>query len=207
MTRVFSSALGGLLLLALTACSERSLEWTEDVKLPDGRIVLLTRYQEFRGLHELGQPPTPSDYWLEFNNPDNRARVRWNGRRDLGTVALLMDQGAPELLMVMWLGGLRPWRCPDPPYLLFRYEAGKWKQIPLTTLRGQKIRPNMTSSPPDARTDIRSHDNHLGWQLAGHVSDEPEPIAYIDFTNLTTQTFGARCQPPFNTLEVKEGRR
>ena len=100
-----------------------------------------------------------------------------------------------------------PWRCPDPPYLLFRYEAGQWKQIPLMTLRGQKIRPNMTSSPRDAGKDIRSHGNHLDWQLAGHVSDALEPIAYIDFTNLTTQTFGTRCQPPFNTLEVKEGRR
>jgi len=206
MIREFAPVLG-VLLLALTACSERSLEWTEDVELPDGRIVLLTRYQEFRGVHEPGQRPTPSDYWLEFDNPDSRARVRWNGRRDLGTVALLMDEGVPELLMTPWLGGLRPWRCPDPPYLLFRYEAGQWKQIPLMTLRGQKIRPNMTSSPRDAGKDIRSHGNHLDWQLAGHVSDALEPIAYIDFTNLTTQTFDTRCQPPFNTLEVKEGRR
>jgi len=144
MIREFAPVLG-VLLLALTACSERSLEWTEDVELPDGRIVLLTRYQEFRGVHEPGQRPTPSDYWLEFDNPDSRARVRWNGRRDLGTVALLMDEGMPELLMTPWLGGLRPWRCPDPPYLLFRYEAGQWKQIPLMALRGQKIRPNMTS--------------------------------------------------------------
>jgi hypothetical protein len=118
-----------------------------------------------------------------------------------------MNNGAPELLMTPWLGGLRLWRCPDPPYLLFHYEAGQWKQVPLTTLRGRKIRPNMTNSPPDAREDIRSHGSHLDWQLAGHVSDALEPIAYIDFTELGTQTFGKRCEPPLNMLEEKAGRR
>ena len=74
-------------------------------------------------------------------------------------------------------------------------------------LSGQKIRPNMTDSPPDARKDIDAHGGHLDWQLAGHVSDELEPIAYIDFTNLQAQTFGKHCTAPFNMMEVKEGRR
>jgi hypothetical protein len=194
-----------VLVLSLSACAT-SLKWAEDVKLPDGRIVTLTRYQEFRGVHELFQPRTPSDFWLEFRNPDNKERVRWNGKRDLTTVALLVEQGTPQLLMRLWFGGVEKWRCPDPPYLLFRYEAGKWTQTPLGELRGRKIRPNMTDSPPDAKADILSHNKHLDWQLAGHVSDALEPVAYIDFTNLGTQTFGIRCNPPFNMMEVKRGR-
>ncbi len=201
-----TSRLPALTLLLLLAGCSGSLKWTEDVMLPDGRIVTLTRHQEFNGPHELGQRDTPSDYWLEFKNPDSNERVRWNGRRELTTVALLMDKGAPELLMSPWFGGMRQWNCPDPAYLLYRHEAGEWKQVPLTTLRGQKIRPNMTDSPPDAREDISAHGNHLDWQLAGHVSDALEPIAYIDFTNLDTQTFGKHCDPPFNMMEVKEGR-
>jgi hypothetical protein len=98
------------------------------VKLPDGRIVTLTRYQEFHGPHELGQRDTPSDYWLEFTNPDNNEHVRWNGRREFGSVALLMDKGAPELLMKPLFGGLYQWNCPDPP--LSRFTSTWTKQSP-----------------------------------------------------------------------------
>ena len=42
--------LAALLLLLAGACSRGSeLEWTEDVKLPDGRVVALKRYTEFKG--------------------------------------------------------------------------------------------------------------------------------------------------------------
>src|SRR5262245_41286285 len=136
--RFVTAFLAVILIPSLAAC-DTSLKWTEDVKLPDGRIVTLTRYQEFRGPTELGQPPTESDYWLEFNNPDNGERVRWNGHRDLDTVALFIDEAMPLLLMTPGLGGAhRTYLCPDPLYLLYRYADGEWKQIPLVTLRGRR---------------------------------------------------------------------
>src|SRR5690349_13643280 len=63
--RFFLPIFAAVLLPSLGACAT-SLKWTEDVKLPDGRIVTLARYQEFRGIRELFQPPTESDYWLQF---------------------------------------------------------------------------------------------------------------------------------------------
>ena len=36
-------------ILPLAACGNGGLKWTEDVLLPDGRTVTLTRYQEFKG--------------------------------------------------------------------------------------------------------------------------------------------------------------
>jgi hypothetical protein len=51
--QVVLASMAAVLLPSFAACAT-SLKWTEGVKLPDGRIVTLTRYQEFRGPHELG---------------------------------------------------------------------------------------------------------------------------------------------------------
>ena len=73
-------------------------------------------------------------------------------------------------------------------------------------MRGRRIRPNMTYGRPDARGEIRAHDNYLYWQLAGGwVPGALEPGGNIDFRELGTQTFEVRCNPPFNTMEEKKG--
>jgi hypothetical protein len=52
-----------LLTISVNACgSDDSLTWTEDVLLPDGRTITLTRYEEFKGWAEPGHPPTGSDH-------------------------------------------------------------------------------------------------------------------------------------------------
>jgi len=202
---IFAGFIAIATLLYLTACSG-SIEWKEDVKLPDGRIITVTRHQEFKGPREFGEPPTESDWWLEFKNPDTGERVRREGHREIFTVALLMDKGAPQLLVRPGLGGaFRTLGCPDPAYLLFQHESGQWKQIPLAVLSGQKLRPNLTISPSDALPDIRAHDHHLDWRLAGHPSDDIQPVDYIDFRNLKEQTFGVHCDKP-NMLKLQEGR-
>jgi hypothetical protein len=112
--------------LVLCACIDRdtSLKWTEDVRLPDGRIVTLTRYQEFKGPHELGETPSASDYWFEFKHPDTGEVVRWQSDRDLATLALMMDGGAPVLLTRPHFGSsMIRYRCPNPPYLLYQFSG------------------------------------------------------------------------------------
>jgi hypothetical protein len=91
-----------LLTTALSACNKSNapLKWTEDVRLPDGRVVTLTRYQEFKGPHELGDTPSESDYWFEFKHPDTGEVVRWQSDRDLETLALMMDGKVPVLLLI-----------------------------------------------------------------------------------------------------------
>jgi hypothetical protein len=65
------------------------------VRLPDGRVVTLKRYQKFGGPHEIGYPSTETDYWLEFKSPVTGKIVRYDGDRNLGTVALMFEHGTP----------------------------------------------------------------------------------------------------------------
>ena len=74
------------LAIALVGCNQA--RWTEDVRLPDGRTITLTRSQDFGGPTEIGQRSTTTKYWLEFSNPDTGERVRWQSDRDLAPVAL-----------------------------------------------------------------------------------------------------------------------
>jgi hypothetical protein len=189
----------GALLASVSGCA-RSLKWTEDVRLPDGRVVTLKRYQKFGGPHEIGDSSTETDYWLEFKSPATGKIVRYAGDRTLGTVALMFEHGTPRLLLTPMYEGLYPHNCPDPPYLLYEFRDGHWQSVPLTLLRGRRIVPNMTYSVSDARTEIESHGNFLAEPESGVFSAGKLNRIVINFEKLSTQVFGARCNPPFNFM-------
>ena len=189
--------------LPIAACTGSSLKWTEDVLLPDGRTVTLTRYQEFKGPSEPFTPPTESFYWFEFKNPDTGQKVRWENDRELVTIALGMDGPVPTLLTAPNFGGRFSYHCPDPPYLSFRYVDGQWMRTPLTELQRKVITPNMTSlSVSKVRPFLEANHHHLS---AADVAAHGLSIftgKVIDLSSLKEQTFGdnARCYPPFNWM-------
>ena len=101
------------------------------------------RYQEFKGPSEPFKPPTASNYRLEFRNPDTGEKVIWEYSRDLATVALSINDKVPELVTTPNYATLR-FRCPDPPYVAFRYIDGQWVRVALTDLARKVFVPNMT---------------------------------------------------------------
>lgn len=191
--------------IILSACSDpnTSLKWVEDVRLPDGRIVTLTRYQEFKGPHELGQPPTESDYWFEFKHPDTGQMIRWESDRDLRTLALMMDGGVPLLLTRPAFGiSMRRYKCPNPPYLLFRFED-VWKQVPIGQIPVKRLRVNMTFGPSDSRKTIESSRYRLTADQTSNSEDNYRPYI-INFSLMTGQDFDyANCDRARNYLIEK----
>ena len=191
----------------LSACSGNgdSLKWTEDVLLPDGRVVTLTRYQEFKGPHEFGREPTESDYWLEFRNPDTGEIIRWQYGRDLGTVALLIDKSAPLLLVKpRWGSSRRDFDCPDPPYFLYRYENSTWKRIDLKELPIKRIKSNVTYAVSDRQADIARGKYRLSVQHTQSAFVLNMQPWVMDFSNMREQTFGhMNCAKQSNYLLVK----
>lgn len=176
--------------------------------LADGRTVTLKRYQEFRGPTELFQPRTESDYWLEFKHPDSGETVRWESDRDLATVALMVDGGRPRLLVSPHFGSsIDRYRCPDPVYFLFELQDGRWKQLPLETLKGRRVVPNVTYSVSSSRRRIEEEGKRLSADNTNEIASRGFEGRAIDFRQLERQTFGTRCFPPFNLmLEPREKR-
>jgi hypothetical protein len=136
----------------LASCGEnRSVRWQEDVLLPDGRALVLRRYQEFKRPSEPFTPNGPSYHWLEFKHPDGGQLIRWEDTGDLGTVALLMKGGVPQLLVAPYYGSsLRDYRCPDPIYLLLEYRNDSWQRQPLDAVAARRLRSNMTFGLSDS---------------------------------------------------------
>lgn len=170
-------------LVLLAACSSGKLAWTEDVRLPDGRVLTLQRWAEFGGgSGHLGDPSIESQQGLEFKHPDTGEVVRWRTRRGTGefrmsidtpvpatfddgpdgiapgflnTIAIWIDDGKPTLLGKPAYGD-DMWRfhCPNPPYLLYEWAAGRWRSKPLNQIGIKGIRANLTTSPLNDRERI-----------------------------------------------------
>lgn len=194
-----------VLTVLLTACDKASspLKWTEDVRLPDGRIVSLMRYQEFKGWRDLGSPPTVSDYWFVFKHPDTGQIVRWQSGRELRTDALMMDGRLPVLLVTPDFSEADRYHCPNPPYLLFRFE-GSWKQVPVEQIPVKRFRVNMTFAPSESRELIESSRYHLTAEQTSNSMHSYRPYI-INFSLMKEQTFDIQsCGRPLNWLVDKQ---
>lgn len=204
--RMRSALSCALLAFAATtaACSDNAdLDWREDVRLPDGRIITLTRHQEFRGAYTLGDTPSESDYWFEFTHPTSGQKIRWQSDRYLSTVALMMGNDEPFLLLTPNFSGDFKYDCPDPAYLLFHYRRnGQWIRVPLEAVPVKRLKANMTTGPKTYRDQIRRQ----GLKLSAEDTERTVGAfrgQYIDFGLMKQQTFErASCGRAPNYLQA-----
>lgn len=179
-----------ILLEFLCGCSSKTLNWTEDVLLPDGRTVTLTRHQEYERRYSW-EAFGNGDYWFEFKNPDTGKPVRWSHDRGLGTVALLVSNAAPYLLTITADGhGMEAYHNPNPPYLLFKFEGAAWTQLTLKEMPIQRLRSNMTDTGFTARERVNGNGHHLSTDITQASVIDTERPWVIDFSLLEEQTFG-----------------
>jgi hypothetical protein len=161
----WSIVLAWACLLTLSACSD-GLKWSEDVRLPDGRVVTLNRQVEFEGpTGGPGGPHTESFQRIEFVSPIDGDTVVWENRRPnamLGVVALWADGRRLRILTAPLYGGDEfKVGCPNPPYLVYEYSSGEWKPLAWNQIPRMAIRANVTTQPLYARALIERSRKHL----------------------------------------------
>jgi hypothetical protein len=203
-------------LLLLAGCGRDDvLEWTEDVRLPDGRVVTLKRMVEFKGPQALGDTPTESFQRLEFRHPETGETVEWESHKEKGylkTVAIWIRQGQPVLLLDPAYGDDKhKFNCPNPPYLLQEYVDKRWENKALSKIGIAEIRSNMTAHPKDQREAIARRKYRL---TAEETSNSyipykgKEPVPYvISFVGASDQTFDVKncfLGPDLDDLILKE---
>lgn len=130
---------------AFAACSGgRTIEWKQEAPLADGRVIVVDRYSE-QGPHsptlnmrmEIGQE-------LAFTHPDTGERIRWRIPDGLQPHMLDFDSGVPYyVLRAYTVADYNRWDCPNPPYLVYRYESGGWYRTPFKKLPAQFVKPNL----------------------------------------------------------------
>lgn len=207
-----------VVIAGVAGCSDNaSLRWTEDVMLPDGPIITLDRYVEFKGgASRPGDPSTESLQKLSFRHPASGATIRWENSATEGllrTIALWIEHDTPVLLTRPAYGGdSRKYKCPNPPYLLLAHVNGRWQLKPLADIGLDRLRSNMTSYVFEDRRRIEEGKHHLTAQQTSDsytYRDGKFRVPYmLVFKGMPAQSFDERnCDYPSlnNLLLTDEG--
>lgn len=125
--------------------------WEEEALLHDGSRIIVERFIQTGGRHELGQKPPIREQSLSFSLPISNERVVWedNFAEDIGSAnfmpMLLEVRQETAYLVVHPMGKLshKKWGQPNPPYVVFQYRDKEWRRIPLEKLPPEFERPNL----------------------------------------------------------------
>ncbi len=173
---------------------QSDLDWTEDVILNDGRIIRLTRHQEFKGPHSLEHPPSASAYWIEFKHPDTGENIRWANEMHLAAVALFIKKGEFWLLTTpKYVSSWDIHNRPIPPYLLYKYEQS-WGMVPLHEAPIKKIKVNLTTDPRLRMAEIKESEGHLSSKKTFETSFRRCSPCIINLEAVKSQTFNSKSK-------------
>lgn len=122
----------------------KDMDWKQEAPLHDGRVIVIDRLSKqgpqdpFLNMRmEIGQE-------LTFTHPDTGERIRWPIPQGLQPYMLDFDGGVPYYVLTAYtIGNYNKWACPNPPYLIYRYERGQWGRIPFEQLPSQFRKPNL----------------------------------------------------------------
>jgi hypothetical protein len=133
------------------------VSWQEEVLLHDGRKIIVERWVDRGGRHEVGQKPPIKEQSLTFTLPSSNQTVSWKveyckevGYADLSPIMLEIVNDTPYLVTdpVACLA-YNKWKRPNPPYIVFRYTNKAWQQIEVKDLPSELKVPNLIISSPD----------------------------------------------------------
>lgn len=161
LTSIFKRLTLGVLLASVPlvgGCGDNTLAWKEEVKLLDGRVITITQKRRYEGVY------TGQDYgsvvreaWLTFKLPEfGNQDITWH--ENLKPRILNLHNGGLYIVGVAPTGlEFDQYGKPRPPYIGFRYQAGKWLRIQFTEI-------------PEAIYDTNLWIENVPPNKSGHVS-------------------------------------
>lgn len=184
----------GLILMLGASMSACSTSWREEVLLHDGSKIIVARYVDRGGRHEIGQRQPIKEQSLSFVLPNTSQRVKWedNYSEDIGMASFLPMQleifnGTPYIVASpMGCLSYNKWGRPNPPYVIFKYDGKAWLRIPLQELPAESEVPNLVISSPDDAAKLASggvvsaekvKEQNTGFQQPEYRTILREPLA------------------------------
>lgn len=165
-------------LLSLTACG-KTIDWKQEVKLHDGRVIVVDRQSNQESMSIPVRGILESWQQISFIHPASGERIVWDLPKGLGLWMLDIEDGKIwTVLKPQSVADYNNWSCPSPPWIVFRWQAGRWQQVSMGELPGVLTTPNT---------------------LAAAASDNP--VSENKFVSV--EKFGgylARLDPEFRTI-------
>lgn len=127
--------LGGFLALPSCAGSEHKT-WKEEVKLNDGRVIVVTQKKRCSIAYTGGNYASciAREAWLAIKLPEFSAQeIVWH--ESLSPLVLNVHSGRLYVVGEPPTGSeFRTYGKPQPPYVGFVFESGQWKRIPFAEI-------------------------------------------------------------------------
>ena len=107
-------------------CSDNTITWTEEVKLQDGRIIIVNQKRRIE------QGKMPRESWLTFTLPGfGDKAIVWH--ESLETQVLNVYKGKLYVVGIPFTEeSFRQYGKPYPEYVPYRYEGKNWIRIPFS---------------------------------------------------------------------------
>lgn len=176
-----------LVAIPLTASCARvnSIKWTEDVLLPDGRTVTLSRYEEFGGRYEPGQSPTTSAWGFEFLHPVSGQTVRFRGNHFFFPLGMFVWNAETYLVLRPWLGGsIFLEGCPKPSYVFAKHSTDSWKRVPYSDVPLRQLTQNMLHGATSYQAKIQERQFRLGVDFLQASGRPVDGLTRIDVSQI-----------------------
>lgn len=138
----------------LSGCSQ-FVEWQEEVKMNDGRVIVVTQRRRCEGGNytaKFGATCVAREAWVTLKIPEiSPDEIVWN--ESLDPMIVNMDRGT------LYIIGLPPhtlefrkYGATNPPYFAFRWKGG-WRRVPYTEIPAPlRIGNMLIESIPKIRT-------------------------------------------------------
>lgn len=175
----------GVLVAACAALPSFPSIWKEEVKLHDGRVMVVRRTQIW-GERTFDGWLSLREHTLVFRPPGADRDITWRSeyreetaQLELLPIALDVVRGAPYVVTRPYrCGAYNRWGRPNPPYVAFRFEADRWQRIPF-----EAIPPEMGKTNLGQRHDEREIAEAAGMGIVPWRTIEREN-AYIQVRDL-----------------------
>lgn len=173
---------------ALVGCGPDVWKWQEEAKLESGQTITVERQVIFGGARlPWENERLQSEYVLRFasaDNPGNTFEYRSIGGLAPGAIAFV--KGTPYVLGVAVRGdAITYYDCPDPRFVIHRYESGRWKRAELRDIPPSFQKMNLALFSENAMSNakrggtaradqIESWNSTLGPRLVGRYAASRE---------------------------------
>lgn len=150
---------GWLVLLAILAvivvfgvqmCTPATYRWKEEVRLHDGRLIVVERTRVMSGSREPFRSATVGKWTLAFENPDKPGKkIAFEAHGGAAPMLLGFIGSVPYVVINPRRGDAQYfYKCPHPPYIFFRYD-GEWKRIELRDFPRELVARNLPNDTPE----------------------------------------------------------
>lgn len=132
----------------------KTIDWKQEAPLRDGRMLIVERRSKL-------SPSNPFDLssrmeieqTLTFKHPDTDEKIKWTIPDGLHPVMIDFDRGIPYFLLETAMSSdFSKWGCPNPPWLAYRYQNGKWNHIAFEEAPSTLILLNLITDSKNAKT-------------------------------------------------------